>query len=54
MKKEFEEGKEFFNVEGLHSVASKAFFITRLHKALSKPVMIITSGQDETERLLSE
>jgi transcription-repair coupling factor (superfamily II helicase) len=41
-------------LEGLHSLPSKAFFIARLHKALSKPLMIITSGQDEAEKLLSD
>ncbi|MBI3814585.1 MAG: transcription-repair coupling factor [Nitrospinae bacterium] len=46
--------EKIFKLEGLHSLPSKAFFITRLHKALSKPVMIITSGQDEAEKLLSD
>jgi transcription-repair coupling factor (superfamily II helicase) len=45
-------GKRFFMVEGVHDPSSKAFLIAYLHKAVTMPIMIITSRQDDAEELL--
>ncbi len=47
-------GEKSFRIEGLRDSSSKAFFIARLYQAASKPLTIITAGQDEAEGLLSD
>ncbi len=47
-------GEKSFRIEGLRDSSSKAFFIARLYQATSKPLTIITAGQDEAEGLLSD
>src|SRR3989338_549723 len=47
-------GERLCRIEGLRDSSSKAFFIARLYQATSKPLTIITAGQDEAEGLLSD
>src|SRR3972149_2120771 len=47
-------GERLCRIEGLRDSSSKAFFIARLYQTVSKPIAIITAGQDEAEGLLSD
>ena len=47
-------GERLCRIEGLRDSSSKAFFIARLYQTISRPITIITAGQDEAEGLLSD
>jgi len=47
-------GERLCRIEGLRDSSSKAFFIARLYQTVSKPIAIITAGQDEADGLLSD
>ena len=50
----FDNGERLCRIEGLRDSSSKAFFIARLCQTASKPLTIITAGQEEAEGLLSD
>src|SRR3990167_2396069 len=47
-------GERLCRIEGLRDSSSKAFFIARFCQTASKPLTIITAGQEEAEGLLSD